>query len=386
MSGDSIRYYNLIMQLPQRGWDVSIFSLCRPEMLNDASLCPLRAACKEIVTHPFRVSALARYAQFAEDSIRRQPFHNHFSWSREAQAAFDHAFDPREFDLLFVHQIHMQRYVAGKGGGAVVLDTHNAEYLRLKSMIDGDPRSPRAMYARTQLDPVRSLEQRTVRDVDCTLAVSSEELAYFQTLGARRTELVPNGVDLAMHQPKSVVSPEPRILFLASLGYSANLDALHYLVDDILPHCRRTDAQLDIIGSNPPVSLPEVSRRSPILAAPVGEVADVRPYVERNRLLVVPLRYGGGTRLKIIEGLAQGIPIISTSIGCAGLGLKHLEDIIVANEPEEFAAWIDRLLEDTDLCQRLAKQGRRKVEQEFSWSRIADGLHSILQSTVADRV
>jgi glycosyltransferase involved in cell wall biosynthesis len=380
LSGDSIRYYNLIVQLARRGWDISLFSLARQDAPGEADLLKLRDHCSAVTIHPFHKPASSRFAQLASDTIRRRPFHDHFLWSADAQAALDRAFDLGQFDVLFVHLMHMYRYVAGRSSGATVLDTHNAEWLRLQSMIDGNPRSPRALYARTQLGPVQTLERTAVRDVACTLAVSPEDLDYFRGLGARRAELVPNGVDLETHDAKAQITREPGILFLASLSYGANLDALLFLIDDILPHCRRTDAHLDIVGSNPPVSLPRIASKSPIRAVPVGEVGDTRPYIDRNRLMVVPLRYGGGTRLKILEGLAQGIPVISTSIGCSGLGLRHLKEIIIADKPEEFAAWIDRLLEDTDLCQRLASQGRQKVEQQFGWSGVADKLHIIMKS------
>ena len=380
MSGESIRAYNLIAQLAHRGWGISLFSLSRPDAPSPSDLRALHEVCDDIAIHPFRTPPPVTFANLAADAIRRKPFHDHFLWSQEAQAGLERAFDLDGFDILFVHLIHMYRYVDGRAS-ATVLDTHNAEQLRLRSMIASHPLSSRAWYARTQLAPVRTLERNAVADVACTLAVSPEDLHYFRGLGARRVELVPNGVDLETHLPKSRVTPEPRILFLASLSYSANLDALRYLIDGILPHCRRTDARLDIVGSNPPRALPRISRRSPIRADPIGQVADVRPYVDRNRLLVVPLRYGGGTRLKILEGLAQGIPVISTSVGCTGLGLNHLDEIIVADDPKAFAGWIDRLLEDTELCERLVARGRQKVEKDFGWSGIGARLHHILETT-----
>lgn len=385
LSGDSIRYNNLIVQLARRGWDVSLFSLCRERDFREAEIRVLRNVYSEITVYPFHKASKSKYVDLAKDTILRRPFHDHLLWSADAQAIFDRSFSLHRYDVIFIHLIHMYRYVSGRESNVSILDTHSAEYLRLKSMIDGNPRSPRAFYARTQLGPVKKFEEETVREVACTLAVSPDELDYFGSLGARRVELVANGVDLDTHYPKSGVTREPRILFLGSLSYSANLDALQYLIDAILPNCKRADAQLDIVGSHPPTSLPRISSRSPIRADAVGEVVDVRPYIDRNRFLVVPLRYGGGTRVKIIEGLAQGIPVISTSVGCSGLGLQHLEEIIVVDDAKEFADWIDRLLEDTELCQRLAANGRKKVERDFGWSRIADNLHVVIESIASGR-
>ena len=202
ISGDTIRYYNLIVELARRGWDISLFSLSRMNAPSASDLGALREVCKEITIYPFHKAASTRYLDLAKDSIARRPFHDHFLWSEDAQATFDRAFDLQAFDIVFVHLIHMYRYVAGSVGGAIVFDTHSAEYLRLKSMIDSDPRSPRALYARTQLGPVRALERDVARDAACTLAVSAEDLDYFRGLGAGRVELIPNGVDLEKHYAK----------------------------------------------------------------------------------------------------------------------------------------------------------------------------------------
>lgn len=385
-SGDTIRYYNLIVQLARHGWDVSLFSLCMHDAPEEADLQALRAICDDVIIEPFRKPKTRKHLDFAKDSLSRRPFHDHLFWSETAQATFDRSVDLDTFDIVFVHLIHMYRYVCGRAKDATVFDTHNAEFLRLRSMIEGNPWSLRALFARTQLGPVRSFEMQAVREAACTLAVSTDDYDYFQSLSPNCVELVPNGVDLELHYPKADVTSDPNLLFLASLSYSANLDSLHYLINSILPLCQRKDAHLDVVGSKPPPSLAQICSAAPIHANAVGEVRDTRPYIDRNRILVVPLRFGGGTRLKILEALAQGLPVISTSIGCSGLGLRHQEEIIIADDPEEFAGWIDRLLADTDLCRTLSRNGRQKVERDFGWDRIGETLHSILEDITHRRL
>jgi len=113
-----------------------------------------------------------------------------------------------------------------------------------------------------------------------------------------------------------------------------------------------------------------------------GNVLDTTPYWERARALVVPLRVGGGTRLKILEALARGVPVVATSLGCEGLGLRAGHDVLVADDAEDFAACVDRLLADDDLCRLLAARGRALVEARFDWRIIGDAFESSLSSVI----
>ncbi len=114
-----------------------------------------------------------------------------------------------------------------------------------------------------------------------------------------------------------------------------------------------------------------------------GNVLDTTPYWDRARALVVPLRVGGGTRLKILEALARGVPVVTTSLGCEGLGLRSGQDVLVADDAEAFAACVDRLLADDELCRSLAAQGRTVAEARFDWRKIGDAFESSLSSVLS---
>jgi glycosyltransferase involved in cell wall biosynthesis len=262
-----------------------------------------------------------------------------------------------------------------------VFDSHNAEFLRLGTMSASQPLLSRGLVARVQRRTVRRYEADVVRSVAATLAVSEEERRYFDELAPGRVRLAPNGVDVEGLRPRGGLPGEPRFLFMGSLSYSANLDALKYLVSDILPKLKRRDALLTIVGSRPPASVAAIAQRSPIATHLAGFVPETRPYVEANRFLVVPLRVGGGTRIKILDALAQGLPVITTTVGCAGLKVEHLRDVVVADDPADFARWIDRLLEDDELAGRLAERGRQTVERHYGWKDIGAKVHEALVET-----
>ena len=166
-------------------------------------------------------------------------------------------------------------------------------------------------------------------------------------------------------------------MFTGVMGYEPNADAAQYFCNQIFPLVRREvkDARLLIVGHASP---PTVQRLAEIGNVSVtGSVADVLPYYQQARLSVVPLRGGGGTRLKILEAMALGRPVVSTSIGCEGLAVRDGIHLEIADEPVAFAQRVVRLLLDRRLREQLAGNARRLVEERYEWSVIAEKLLAV---------
>ncbi len=194
------------------------------------------------------------------------------------------------------------------------------------------------------------------------------------------THVVPNGVDLERFRPEDPTqhrTRDPRrLLFLGSLDYAPNLDAIEHLVRDILPSVPGA-WQLDIVGARPHPALGW-------LAGPnvrvVGEVDDVRPHLARAAALVVPLRIGGGSRLKIVEALAMGCPVISTGTGAEGLELKDGTHLTLAGPGARFGAAITELLRDPSAAAAQAARGRARVTEHCAWDRAGRELYAAWES------
>jgi glycosyltransferase involved in cell wall biosynthesis len=142
---------------------------------------------------------------------------------------------------------------------------------------------------------------------------------------------------------------------------------------------------VDVVGSHPRAAVFAAARRSLVSLEVAGYVPDTDPYWDRARMLVVPLRIGGGTRLKILEALARGVPVVSTTLGCEGLDLRPGEHLLVADEPAAFAAAMTSLLEDDDLCRRLAEAGRAAVERRYDSSVVGEAFERSLLMVGSDR-
>jgi polysaccharide biosynthesis protein PslH len=194
--------------------------------------------------------------------------------------------------------------------------------------------------------------------------------------------VIPNGVDTEFFFPKAADDPrvaDPTLLFCGAMDYNPNIDALRWYFETMHEPLRRLipNLQLLVVGKGPAPEVLEYARRPGVTVT--GGVPDVRPYYRRAWLQIVPLRIGGGTRLKIVESMAMGTPVISTTIGAQGLDLCHKDDILLADRPEDFVHETARSLKDGSLRQSLEQRGIETVLTRFSWPTLGRELLSVYE-------
>jgi polysaccharide biosynthesis protein PslH len=380
VSGERIRSFHLLRELARRDWEVSLFSLLHSVPLSREDERALRELCAEVILIPFRASPLAGYLRLARTTLSATAFHERFFFSSKGARRLKDRLAHDGFDVVVAVTLYMYPYVPPAWRGKTVLDTLNVEARRIDAMARVLPRRPRGLVARGQLPLVRRYEAQAISSVERVVVVSDEERSAFEPLAPGKVDLIPNGVDCAQIRPRQELPSRPSLLFVGSMDYGANVDAVEHLIDDVLPLMARRDASLALVGSNPGPSLRRAAVRSRLEVDVAGFVSSTAPYFERNRLFVVPLRFGGGTRLKILEALARGVPVVTTRVGCEGLRFSHGQELIVADDPADFAAWVDRLLEDDDLCLALARAGRAAVEEHYDWPQIGAAFADVLEA------
>jgi glycosyltransferase involved in cell wall biosynthesis len=186
-----------------------------------------------------------------------------------------------------------------------------------------------------------------------------------------RLRMIPNGVDVVLNLPDLAVPKPDTLVFNGALSYYANADAMRYFLGEILPRIRvmHPNTILKITGRTDGIDLSQLSLDEHVILT--GFLQDIRPVVSESWVCVVPLRLGGGTRLKILEAMALGTPVVSTSKGAEGLDVRDGENILLADDPEKFAQQTVRLLNDPGLRQYLAQNGRSLVEAKYSWAKIS---------------
>jgi glycosyltransferase involved in cell wall biosynthesis len=228
-------------------------------------------------------------------------------------------------------------------------------------------------------------EARAAARFDCSLVVSDREAALLRADDASlRIEVIENGVDCERFQPLPEAADANALLFLGVLGYPPNSDGILWFIEEIWPSIRSASpaVRLRVAGHAPGPALMAANSLPGVRVE--GRVEDVVPLYEEAGIVIVPLRAGGGTRLKILEAMALGRLVVSTTLGCEGLDVQPEEDLLIADSPAEFAAQVLRALGDPALRQRIAANARRQVESRYSWRKIGRRLLDVYSDLHAE--
>jgi len=266
-----------------------------------------------------------------------------------------------------------------------ILFQHNVEAMIWKRHFEVQNNQLKKIYLRQQWRKMERFEREMCRRFDTVIAVSKDDCEQMRKEYAVDNVFeVPTGVDTDFFTPSGKEVVEPRnVVFTGSMDWLPNEDAIRYYTDQILPLIRRSlpDVTLTVVGRNPYPGLLELSQKDPSIVV-TGRVDDVRPYMERAAAYVVPLRIGGGTRLKIYEGMAMEKAIVSTSVGAEGLPVTDGKEIFIADTPEDFAAAVVNLLTSPSFAKEVGEQARRTVVEKFGWSGVAKSFAEICEATI----
>lgn len=263
--------------------------------------------------------------------------------------------------------------------GRRVVVAHNVESVIWQRYYETETNPLRRWYIGRQWRKFQRFEKSVLGEVESTVAVSDRDARRFrEEFGVSRVNVVENGVDTAYFLPQARRRSANRLLFLGSLDWRPNLDGVAMLLDRVFPAVRASEpsAQLCLVGRNPPESL---RRRVADMEGVelYGNVPDVRPYLADCSLLVVPLRIGGGSRLKILEALASGTPVVSTRIGAEGLSLQAGEDLTIVEDIDDLATALVTSLRHPEVVQAQAERGREKVLEQYDWERLAEQMEQV---------
>ena len=397
--GTTIRNFNLIRSLAQEH-QIDLFSFLAPgeEFNADDHTAEnrLRDICGRVITAPQPARSASR--RIVDTLTASRPDMGLRLESPAAYASLLALLEEETYDLIQAEGIEMAAYglfaAAHQPQARLIFDDHNAEYLLQQRSALVDLRSPlrwpAALYSLIQWAKLRRYEQMVCSRAEAVVAVSEpDRSALVQLVPDRLIDVVPNGIDLDEYPyppPPQPQAPPATLVFTGKMDYRPNVDAILWFAQQVLPRIQeqRPGVRLQVVGMNPHRRLERLDGQSGIDLT--GAVKDVQPYIYGAAVYVVPLRVGGGTRFKVLEALASGKPMVSTSLGIEGLNLQDGRELLIADELETFADAVLLLLEDQTsggkFCSELGKAGRGFVESQFAWEQIVPRLERVYQAVL----
>jgi glycosyltransferase involved in cell wall biosynthesis len=338
-----------------------------------------------LVDHPLpRKAGLGFYARLAGNLFSPLPYSAVTHDSPPLRAAVRAYAARHPVDLWQIEWTPHVAMVPASPPTRRLLVAHNVDSLIWQRYHETEANPLKRFYVRRQWRKFERFERRVFAEVDCVVAVSPEDAVLIrERFGGRRVEVVDNGIDRPFYENVRGGGKPETILFLGSLDWRPNLDGVRLLLDEVFPAVQRgqPSARLSIVGRNAPDWLRQCVAGRPGVELH-ADVADVRPYLAESGVLAVPLRIGGGSRLKILEALACGLPVVSTRVGTEGLCLRPGHDLVVVEGVEGMAAALLECLRDPGRALALAAEGRRLVLERYDWDVLAAKLERVWEDCV----
>lgn len=286
------------------------------------------------------------------------------------------------FDIVHMDSLDLSRYISLFDGLPVACTHHNIESDLLRRRAETEEKALVRQYLLFQSRLMEAEERRWCSRLALNITVSREDARRLKELVPEaRVATIPNGVDTGFFQPAR--SEQGGLVFVGGYGWYPNRDGMTYFVRDILPLIRerRPDVEVTWVGRAPESVREEYQRRFGIRLT--GYVEDIRPYVHGAACYIVPLRSGGGTRLKILDAWALGKAVVSTAVGCEGLETEDGGNILIRDEPQAFAAAALKILDDEAVRTQLGRNARRTAEDVYDWDVIGRGLMAAYEAAMA---
>jgi glycosyltransferase involved in cell wall biosynthesis len=374
--------------------EASVLSLVDPGDNHDEGIRATEEYCRRVVTVSNPAYHTSRAWKRMQQLVSLGSSHS-YEWRGHSERSFSAALEQmlaHRYDVVHFELAPMAGYAAACGVGRtsrpiLCLDEHNIEYDIVRRTADVEAGMLRRAYSAIEWRKVRREERHAWSHLDgCTVTSARDQEMLLSDEPAARTAVVPNGVDLELFRPspRSARQQSQTLLFFGAIDYHPNTDAVLFFLREVLPALveRYPRVRLCVVGRKPPES---IVRQQSASVEVTGVVDDVRPWVDRADVVVVPLRIGGGTRLKILEAMAMGKAVVSTTLGAEGLDVVPERDLLVADDAAGFVKQVGRLLDDPRLAGRIGESARQVVASRYSWKTAVGSLLSFYDELLEGR-
>jgi sugar transferase (PEP-CTERM/EpsH1 system associated) len=378
-SGDRLRTYNLLLRIAKQHEVWLATFLDAPEETDGVQL--IQEICHRVETVKLKHGPkLAYLPGLLRYGLSGKPVQLVFYYSEDLVRRIQELVSLVDFDIVQIEHSHMALYVEAlppKLWSKSILTFHDVQFEKFNRIFHIEQRPGKKVRAWLHSRMMRRWEPLYAERFGRCIAMSEVDRDLLLSANPHlRLSVVTNGVDAHLCQPLPLNSAQNKLVFVGSMDYMPCVDAALFFCHEVLPRIQSSvgEVELWIVGRNP---VPEVRKLEGDGIHVTGQVDDVVPYYSQSAACVVPLRAGGGTRLKILEAMALGRPVVSTSIGCEGLDVVDGQHLLIADSPEEFAQKTVRLLTDRRLYHHLLTEARQLVVARYDWDAIAEKLMRI---------
>lgn len=382
--GGRIRSYQLAKELA-REHDVSLFTFYAEDPHDShKELEQIFARVIGIPLHIPPAKSAADLANYALNLFTLRPYSQaRYCQPRVAERLRQHLRE-ESYDLIVCDFLLTAAVIPGDFQCPIVLFTHNIEARIWERQVRVARNLVWKAVCYREYRALERMERHYIQRAECVLAVSESDREFFAGFAdPGKIHVIPTGVDVEYFRPAPDREEPNSLVFTGSMDWLPNEDGIIWFVEQVLPRVRQQfpDVVLWVVGRRASPKLQEIGARERGVHV-TGTVDDIRPYVARGSVYVVPLLVGGGTRIKIFEAMAMGQAVVSTTIGAEGLPVTPGENILLADQPGQFADSVVRLLGNRAERNRLGSAARRLVETKYSWRSVAGVLGDVLRRTI----
>ena len=375
------RGYNLVRELGRKT-RVHLLAFVHPDVLPTESAIEdsrraLKEFCETVEYFPLwpKASPLYRAAAIGVSACSAEPF----SYIAHRSGAFRQRVSAMTrsmpLDMIHADTLALCQFVDRERTTPAVLTHHNIESVLMARRAEAETGLLAKQFIQRESAKLSAFEAKESPRFDVNIVMSShDEKTLRNQVPGIHTAVVPNGVDVDYFKPDGT-EETPALIYTGGMNMFANRDAVMHFLTEIWPKIRERhpDVRFFAVGQDPPKELTAIAERDSRVVV-TGYVDDIRPYVRAAAVYVVPLRVGGGTRLKVLDAMAMGKAMVSTSIGCEGIDVRAGEHLMVADEPAGFAEATLTLLNDRARRAALGGAARRRVEELYAWNVVGDQL------------
>ena len=385
-TGGKIRSLNIFSRLATRAEIHAVF-FAEPDRAGWKEMKSIFASYMPVVRNDARKYSLAFYSDLLTNQFSSWPYFLSKCNRADFRRTVRELASRERFDLLFCDFLQTAAPLRELSVGSKVVFEHNVEFLLRKRKWQAEQQPLRRLIYGAEWIKARKIEADVCRSFDHVITVSEEDRRTLRReFGVTRTSTIPTGVDTDFFCPTSDPPQPGRLAFVGSMDWDPNEDGVVWFLREIYPSiCRALpNASFSIVGRNPSSRLRAIAEKEPGVEI-TGRVPDVRPYLAKAEVVVVPLRVGGGTRIKIPEAMAMEKAVVSTPIGAEGLPFRDGREIRIAEQPEQFATAVIELLNNPPLRDSIAAAARHETISHHGWEAVVASVEQILERVACQR-